>query len=91
MTYLIHSPSVAVRSIAALTGTSDAPLGSIAKTEQGAMFALTAMGWLDVTGTTPPDGASVTVQSGDGTVSVQIEIADGVATIPEGYTLTEAA
>lgn len=89
MTYLIHSPGVAVRSIAALTGTNDAPLGSIAKTEEGDTYALLASGWVDVTSTTPPDGTSVTVQ--DGAVSVVIEVTGGVAVIPDGYTLTEDA
>lgn len=91
MTYLIHSPNVAMRSIAVLTGTDDAPLGSIAKTEEGDTYALLASGWVDVTSTAAPDGSSVTVQSGDGTVSVAIEIVDGVAVIPEGYTLAEDA
>lgn len=88
MTYLIHHPDKAIRAIPALTGTDDAPLGSIATNEDGEMWALLASGWVDVTATGPADGSTVTVVSGDGSVSLDIVIAGGVATIPAGYTLT---
>lgn len=91
MSFLIHSPAVAIRSIDSLTGTDDAPLGSLAMNEDGDKYVLTATGWVDVTGTTAPEGSTVTVQSGDGTVSIPITIESGVAVIPEGYTLTEDA
>jgi|GEM_PF-6760679 len=91
MSYLIHSPAVAIRSIDALTGTDDAPLGSLAMNEDGDKYVLTAAGWLDVTSTAAPEGSTVTVQSGDGTISIPITIENGVAVIPEGYTLAEDA
>ena len=86
MAYLIHNPNVAVYRLAELTGTDDAILGSVAVDEDGNKYALTAGGWLDVTGSGVADGQTVTVV--DGEVSVEITIADGVATIPEGYTLS---
>lgn len=74
-----------------MTGAEDAPLGCIAMNEEGDTYALLASGWVDVSSTAAPEGSSVTVQSGDGAVSVAITIENGVATIPEGYTLTESA
>ncbi|TEA78647.1 hypothetical protein [Allopusillimonas ginsengisoli] len=91
MAYLIHSPSVAIRKLDVLSGTEDAELGSMALTPEGGRYVLTAIGWVSVDSDTLPDGAKVTVESGDGLVSLEITIADGVATIPDGYTLAEDA
>lgn len=97
MPYVTHAPNVAIRGLAELTGTEDAEIGSMAITPEGDKYVLTLSGWLQVysadSGTeftpTLPDGTAVTVESGDGSISLPLTVTDGVVTIPEGYTLTE--
>lgn len=99
MAYVTHAPNVAIRGLTELSGTEDAEIGSMAITPDGDKYVLTLSGWLQVydaedgTSFTPtlPDGTAVTVVSGDETVTLNLTVADGVVTIPAGYTLSEDA